>query len=314
MMNVLLHLFVQANLLDNPLFSWNLIADVQDIFQYEFMQNAFLAGTIIAITAGVVGYFVVLRGLAFASHTLANIGFAGAAGAVVIGVSPVFGLLAFTLLGGLGMGAFGKRLSNRDVSVGIILTLSLGLGILFISLYKGYSSDAYAVLFGEVLGISPQEVLIALVVGIVTLVALGAMYRPLLFASLDPEVAEAKGLPVQLLSFAFLLVLALAVAEAVQIVGVLLIFALLVTPSAIAEQVMKRPATTILLSVILSLLFTWGGLFIAYYLPYPLGFFITTLAFATYLVVRLVKEGPRRFRRRVLTENTQEVSSKGGVV
>ena len=310
-----LHLFVQAHLLDNPSFSWNLVADWQDIFQYEFMQNAFLAGTIIAITAGIVGYFVVLRGLAFASHTLANIGFAGAAGAVVIGVSPVFGLLAFTLLGGLGMAALGKRLANRDVSVGIILALALGLGVLFISLYKGYSSDAYAVLFGEVLGISQQEVLIAFVIGIVILVALGAMFRPLLFASLDTEVAEAKGLPVQFLSFAFLLVLALAVAEAVQIVGVLLIFALLITPSAIAEQVVKRPATTILLSVVLALLFTWGGLFIAYYLPYPLGFFITTLSFATYLVVRLVKEGPRRLQRRVpVSERTQKLSSKGSTL
>lgn len=310
-----LHLFVQANLLDNPSFSWNLVADWQDIFQYEFMQNAFIAGTIIAIMAGVVGYFVVLRGLAFASHTLANIGFAGAAGAVLIGVSPVYGLLAFTLLGGLGMGALGKRLSNRDVSVGIILTLALGLGILFISLYAGYSSDAYAVLFGEVLGISQQEVLIAFVIGIVIMVTLGAMYRPLLFASLDPEVAEAKGLPVQFLNFAFLIVLALAVAEAVQIVGVLLIFALLVTPSAIAEQVMKRPATTLFLSGMLSLLFTWGGLFIAYYLPYPLGFFITTLSFATYLIVRLVKDGPRSLKRSVLDpESTQKVSSKGSAI
>ncbi|HEV2579623.1 MAG TPA: metal ABC transporter permease [Ktedonobacteraceae bacterium] len=294
-------------LLDLPTLSWNLVADWQDIFQYGFMRNAFLAGTIIAIIAGTVGYFVVLRGLAFASHTLANIGFAGAAGAVLIGLQPVYGLLVFTLVGGLGMSAFGKRLSQRDITVGIILSVALGLGILFISLYQGYSTDAYAVLFGEVLGISQQDVLVALVVGGFTLLALGTMYRPLLFASLDEQAAEAKGAPVQLMNVAFMLVLALAVAEAVQIVGVLLIFALLVTPAAIAERLATRPPMALLLSVLLALLFTWGGLVIAYYLPYPLGFFITTLAFGTYLVVRLVKDGPWRFNRGyVAAQNTSE--------
>jgi zinc/manganese transport system permease protein len=292
-----------------PGFSWNLVADWQDIFQYDFMRHAFLAGTIIAVMAGAVGYFVVLRGLAFASHALANIGFAGAAGAVLIGQAPVYGLLAFTLVGGLGMGAFGKRLSQRDVAVGIILSLALGLGILFISFYQGYSTDAYAVLFGEVLGITQQDVLIALAVGGITLIALGAMYRPLLFASLDEEAAEAKGVPVRLISVAFVLVLALAVAEAVQIVGVLLIFALLVTPAAIAERLAARPSLTLLLSILLALLFTWGGLTIAYYLPYPLGFFITTLAFGTYLIVRLITDGPWRVKRGPLAA---ERVSKGG--
>jgi zinc/manganese transport system permease protein len=290
------HLAARVVQFGSPGFSWNLVADWQDIFQYAFMRNAFLAGTIIAVMAGVVGYFVVLRGLAFASHTLANIGFAGAAGAVLVGLAPVYGLLAFTLVGGLGMGVFGKRLSQRDVAVGITLSLALGLGILFISLYQGYSTDAYAVLFGEVLGISQQDVLIALVVGVVTLLGLGAMFRPLLFASLDEEAAEAKGVPVRFVSVAFILVLALAVAEAVQIAGVLLIFALLVTPAAIAERLVKRPSLTLLVSVLLALLFTWGGLTIAYYLPYPLGFFITTLAFGSYLVVRLITDSPWRAR------------------
>lgn len=294
---LLQHLTAHVAQLGSPPFSWNLVADWQDIFQYDFMRHAFLAGTIIAVIAGTVGYFVVLRGLAFASHTLANIGFAGAAGAVLVGLAPVYGLLAFTLLGGLGMGAYGKRLAQRDVAVGIILSLALGLGILFISLYKGYATDAYAVLFGEVLGITGQDVLIALVVGAISLLALGALYRPLLFASLDEEAAEAKGVPVRLISLAFILILALVVAEAVQIVGVLLIFALLVTPAAIAERLATRPSLTLLLSVLLALFFTWGGLTIAYYLPYPLGFFITTLAFGTYLVVRLITDGSWRVKR-----------------
>jgi zinc/manganese transport system permease protein len=281
-----------------PGFSWNLLADVQDMFQYGFMVHAFQAGTIIAIVAGAISYFVVLRGLAFASHTLANIGFAGAAGAVLVGLSPVAGLLSFTLAGALGMSWFGRRLSQRDVSVGIILTVALGLGFLFISLYRGYSTDAYAVLFGEILGISDQDVIIALLVGTFTLLALAILYRPLLFSSLDEETARARGAPVRFLSVAFLLLLALAIAEAVQIVGVLLIFALLVLPAAIAEQLTGRPAATLALSVMLALLFTWGGLSIAYYLPYPLGFFITSLAFGTYLAVALAKS-PRWRRERV---------------
>jgi zinc/manganese transport system permease protein len=280
-----------------PTFSWNLVADWQDIFQYPFMQHAFLAGTIIAVMAGVVGVFVVLRGLAFASHTLANIGFAGAAGAVVIGIDPVFGLLAFTLLGAVGMGALGKRLADNDIGVGIVLATALGLGILFISLYHGYSSDAYAILFGDVLGVSQQEVLVAAIVGAVTLLVIGAMFRPLLFATVDEEIARAKSLPVQVISIVFLVVLALAVAEAVQIVGVLLIFALLVTPAAIAEQLTTRPSHMLLLSVLLALFFTWGGLVVAYYLPYPLGFFITTISFGTYLIVRLVRNGVQIVRR-----------------
>jgi len=308
---LLQHMTTRVAQLGSPAFSWNLVADWQDIFQYDFMRHAFLAGTIIAVMAGAVGYFVVLRGLAFASHTLANIGFAGAAGAVLVGLAPVYGLLAFTLVGGLGMGAYGKRLSQRDIAVGIILSLALGLGYLFIFLYQGYSTDAYAVLFGEVLGISQQDVVIALAVGALTLLALGAMYRPLLFASLDEEGAEAKGVPVRFISVAFLLVLALAVAEAVQIVGVLLVFALLVTPAAIAERLATRPSLSLLLSVILALFFTWGGLVIAYYLPFRLGFFITTLAFATYLVVRLVKDGPWRAKRGLLTVRN---ISKGGAL
>jgi zinc/manganese transport system permease protein len=248
------------------------------------------------------------------SILLLIIGFAGAAGAVLIGVNPVFGLLAFTLVGALGIGAFGKRLAERDVAVGVILSLALGLGLLFISLYKGYSTDAYSILFGQVLGINEQQVVIALIVGAVTLVALAILYRPLFFASIDEEVATARGLPVYLLSIIFLLLLGLAVAEAIQIVGVLLIFALLVTPAAIAERLAIRPARVLLLSIVLALLFTWGGLIIAYYQPYSLGFFITALAFAAYLVMRLLKDGPRLLRRRSVHSEKMPPLSKGGAV
>jgi zinc/manganese transport system permease protein len=277
-----------------PTLSWNVLDDLATIFQYAFMRNAFAAGTIVAVIAGAVGYFVVLRSLSFAGHALSHIGFAGATGAVVIGINPIFGLLAFTVGSALGMGAMGKRLQERDVTIGIVLAWTLGLGVLFLSLYTGYATEAYALLFGEILGISQRDVLVTLLAGVVTLLAVAALYRPLLFASLDEEVAEARGVPVRFLSVVFMVILALAVSEAVQVVGVLLIFALLVTPAAIAGRLTARPARALLLAVILALLFTWGGLTVAFYAPYPVSFFITTFAFGTYLLVRLVTAARQR--------------------
>jgi zinc/manganese transport system permease protein len=281
-----------------PSFSWNLIADWQDVFQFAFMRNAFAAGTIVAIVAGIVGYFVVLRSLSFAGHALSHIGFAGATGAVVLSVNPIFGLLAFTVVSAIGMGALGKRIHGRDVAIGIVLAWTLGLGVLFLSLYTGYATEAYALLFGEILGISQRDVLVTLVAGIVTMTAIAAIYRPLLFASVDEEVAEARGVPVRFLAIAFMVLLAVAVSEAVQVVGVLLIFALLVTPAAIAERLTARPPRALLLSVVLALLFTWGGLAVAYYSPYPVSFFITTFAFGTYLLARLFGVARQRLPRR----------------
>ena len=268
-------------------FGWNLIRDIQAQFQYAFMQHAYTAGAIVAIVAGVVGYFVVLRSLSFAGHALSHIGFAGATGAVALGVNPIYGLLVFTVGGAVGMGALGKRIYGRDVVIGIVLAWMLGLGVLFLSLYSGYATEAYALLFGEILGISQTDVVVTLVAGVVTLAAIAIMFRPLLFASVDSDVAEARGVPVRLLSILFMVVLAISVSEAVQVVGVLLIFALLVTPPAIAERLTASPGKAIALSVLLALLFTWVGLFVSFYLPYPVSFFITTLAFVTYLVVRL---------------------------
>ena len=278
-------------------FSWNLIRDIQAQFQYAFMQHAYIAGAIVAIVAGVVGYFVVLRSLSFAGHALSHIGFAGATGAVALGVNPIYGLLVFTVGGAVGMGALGKRIYGRDVVIGIVLAWMLGLGVLFLSLYSGYATEAYALLFGEILGISQTDVVVTLVAGVVTLAAIAIMFRPLLFASVDSDVAEARGVPVKLLSILFMVVLAISVSEAVQVVGVLLIFALLVTPPAIAERLTARPGMAIALSVLLALLFTWVGLFVSFYLPYPVSFFITTLAFVTYLVVRLWIYLRQRFTR-----------------
>jgi zinc/manganese transport system permease protein len=274
-------------------FSLNPIADLRALLHYQFMQHAFEAGTVVAIVAGVIGYFVVLRGLSFAGHALSHIGFAGATGAVVIGVSPLFGLLGFTVVAAGVMGALGTRVQERDATVGIVMAWTLGLGVLFLNLYTGYATEAYALLFGEILGISIRDVEITTVAGALTLAALVVMYRPLLFASVDADVAEARGVPVGTLSILFLVVLAVAVSEAVQVVGVLLIFALLVTPAAIAQQLTSRPAAAMTISAALAILFTWSGLAVAFWQPYPVSFFITSFAFGAYVLVRLAPElGP----------------------
>ncbi len=267
--------------------SWNPLDDVAMLLHYDFMVHAYEAGTIVAIVAGAIGYFVVLRGSSFAAHALSHIGFAGAAGAVVAGLSPVVGLLAFTLGSGAAIGALGNRLRGRDVTIGIVLAWTLGLGVLFISLYRGYATEAYALLFGEILGISAQDVIFTLVAGVITVAALIAVYRPLLFSSVDEDLASAKGVPVTALSIAFMAILAVAVTEAVQVVGVLLIFALIVTPAAIAIRFTSRPPLAIAIGVCLALAFTWVGLGIAYFSPHPVSFFITSLAFAAYLGVRI---------------------------
>jgi zinc/manganese transport system permease protein len=269
-----------------------------DLFRYEFMVHAFEAGTIVAIVAGAIGYFVVLRGSAFAAHALSHIGFAGATGAVVLALSPIVGLLAFTVGAGVAIGALGNRLRGRDVTIGIVLAWALGLGVLFISLYRGYATEAYALLFGQILGISASDVLVTLVAGLATLIALVAVYRPLLFSSVDEDLASAKGVPVTALSIGFMAILAVAVTEAVQVVGVLLIFALIVTPAAIAVRFSSRPPIAILIGIALALAFTWLGLAISYYSPHPVSFFITTLAFATYVGVRVFEPVSRRLVRR----------------
>jgi zinc/manganese transport system permease protein len=285
----------------SPQVSWNLFDDIAALFHYDFMVHAFEAGTIVAIVAGAIGYFVVLRSSAFAAHALSHIGFAGATGAVVLAVNPIFGLLVFTVGSGIAIGALGNRLRGRDVTIGIVLAWTLGLGVLFISLYTGYANEAYAILFGLILGISANDVIFTLVAGIVTISALIAIYRPLLFASVDEELAGAKGVPVTALSIGFMAILAVAVTEAVQVVGVLLIFALIVTPAAIAVRFTSRPFVAIATGVVLALAFTWAGLTIAYYSPHPVSFFITSIAFAIYVVVRLAEPIGRRLRRKSAT-------------
>jgi zinc/manganese transport system permease protein len=273
----------------NIAFSWNIIADLQTMLQYDFMRHAFEAGTVVAIVAGVIGYFIVLRRSSFAAHALSHIGFAGAAGAVLFGINPILGLLVFTSAGGIAIASLGRKAATRDVQIGTVLAFMLGIGVLFISLYAGYATEAYSLLFGEILGISSGDVWVTLIAAIVLLAALAIVYRPLLFTSLDEDVAEAKGISIFWIGVVFMLLVAVATSIAVQVVGVLLIFALMVTPAAVAERLARRPAEGILISVAIALAATWFGLFISFYIPYPVSFFITTATFAVYLVVRVAK-------------------------
>jgi zinc/manganese transport system permease protein len=268
-------------------FHWNLWTDFQDMWQYTFMQHAFEAGTIVAIVAGIIGYFVVMRRLSFAAHALSHVGFAGAAGAVLISINPFFGLLLFTSGGGLAMAALGRKANTQDVQIGTVLAFMLGLGVLFINLYKGYATEAYSLLFGEILGISSGDVIVTLVAGIFIIATVMLLYRRLVFTSLDEDVAEAKGISMLGMGIAMMLLIAVATSIAVQVVGVLLIFALLVTPAAVAQRLARRPSQGIAISVSIALFATWFGLFTSYYLPYPVSFFITTLVFIIYVSVRI---------------------------
>lgn len=266
--------------------SWNPVDDVRQLVEYDFMRHALVAGGVAALLCGAVGYFVVLRGLSFATDTLTHVGFAGASGAVLVGLSPVLGLLGLTAVMAVALGSLEQRLRGRDVVIGMILVLTLGLGILFLRLYRGYSNETYALLFGALLALSVRDVVIVAVAAVIALAALGILYRPLLFASLDDELARARGVPVRAVSAAFLLVLAVAVAAAVQVVGALLAVALLVAPAATAQRLASRPPAALALCALIALAATWGGLALALWLPYPVSFFITALTTVAYLGVR----------------------------
>jgi zinc/manganese transport system permease protein len=263
------------------------------MFSYHFMQNALLAGTIVALVAGIVGYFMVLRGESFAGHSLANIGFAGAAGAALLGVPVVVGLIGLGVIGALGIGALGDRVSHsrgrNDVAVGAILALALGFGVLFERFSSAKASSVYAILFGSPLGVADADLREIALTAVVTLLVIALIARPLLFASLDPVVAASGGAPVRLLSYGFLFLLALAVAQATQVVGVLLIFALLVAPAATAQRLTARLGRGVALSVGIALLITWSSLIAAYLSSYPVGFFITSFALGGYLAARLTQ-------------------------
>ena len=280
-------------------FGWNLVDDARQLFEFQFMVNAFRAGTIVAVVAGAIGWFMVVRRQAFAGHTLALVGFPGAAGAVWLGVSAVWGFFGFCVGAALLIAWLrperGEGYSEESAGIGVVQAFALASGFLFVSLYRGFLNGINALLFGSFLGITDGQVLVLFVVAVAALAALAVVGRPLLFASIDPDVAAARGVRVRRLSVLFLVLLGLTVAEVSQITGTLLVFALLVMPAATAQLLTARPAVSMAITVLIGVVVTWLGLAVAYFTPYPIGFYVTTFAFAAYVaasVRRYVVRGP----------------------
>jgi len=283
-------------------FSWNPVTDLDGMWAYPFMVNAFRAGAIVAVLAGCVGWFMVLRRQSFAGHTLSVVGFPGAAGATLIGFSASAGYFGFCLAAAVVLAAVPRAGRPVDGSTGggggavgggaeaavtgTIQAFLLGCGYLFVALYKGFLNGVDSLLFGSFLGITTDQVLVLLAVAAAALAVLALIGRPLLFASADPDVAAARGVPVGALNTVFLVLLGAAAAEVGQITGSLLVFALLVMPAATAQTLTARPAAGLALSVAIALAVTWTGLITAYYSPYPIGFYVSTFAFGAYVLAR----------------------------
>jgi zinc/manganese transport system permease protein len=271
--------------------SWNPVSDFEQLTEFSFMVQALEAGTIVAVMAGAVGWFMVLRRQTFAGHTLSMVAFPGAAGATLVGLPLAFGYFGACAAAALVLAAVsrpaGAGRAGESAAIGTVQAFGLGLGFLFVTLYSGQLNSLESLLFGTFLGITAAQVQTLLWVALAALVVLVAIGRPLLFASVDAAVARAAGVPTGLLALAFLLLLGLAVAATAEITGALLVFALLVTPAATAQQLTARAGLGLALSVALALAVTWLGLGIAYFSPYPVGFWVTSLSFGLYVAVRL---------------------------
>jgi len=266
-----------------------------EILQSPFMRNALVGGSMVAVAAGLLGYFVITRQNAFAAHALAHIGFPGATGAILVGAPVTLGLTVFCVGGGLLIGLFGRRVADREMATGTILALATALGVLFASLASANAGTTTSVLFGNLLAISADQLVVFGVFTAAVVGTLAVLARPLVFASVDPAVAEARGVPVRALGLAFVVLLALTITMAVQVVGTLLLFALVVTPAATALRITARPARVAALAVLLALGSVWGGLVLSAMVDLPPSFFIVSLAVLAWVVV-LASVGRRRGR------------------
>jgi zinc/manganese transport system permease protein len=280
--------------------TWNLARDFNQLFEFHFMVNAFRAGTAVAIVAAAAGWFMVLRRQTFAGHTLGIVAFPGAAAAIWLGVSATIGFFAFCITAALVISTLPRTTGRGSASdeaalIGTIQAFALASGFLFVSLYGGFLNGLTSVLFGSFLGITDAQVVTLAVVAATVVAILAVTRRPLLFSSVDPDVASARGVRSRLLSTMFLVVLGAAVAAASQITGALLVFALLVVPAASAQALTARPGLSFLLATVFGVAITWAGLMCAYYSPYPVGFWTTTIAFGTYVVARVCATKTHRF-------------------
>jgi zinc/manganese transport system permease protein len=273
-------------------FTLNPLSDLQAMLAYDFMRSAFIAGGSVALASGLVGYFVVLRNQVFTTDALGHVAFTGGLGGLLAGVDLLVGVFGSCIAVALLIGALGGRSRGRDVVIGTVFAWVLGVGVLLLSLYTSAAGSnnsvvGISILFGSIFGLQPAQALVASVAGLVTAAALLIVARPLLFLSVDPDVAASRGVPVRIVTTVFLILVAVTVAEAVQAVGALLVFALMVTPAAIAQSVTTRPYLALALSAGVAGAAVWLGLTLAFWLPYPASFFITSLVFVTFVAVRV---------------------------
>ncbi|MFZ0128886.1 MAG: metal ABC transporter permease [Candidatus Dormiibacterota bacterium] len=251
----------------------------------DFMVNAWTIATVVAVIAGIVGFFVVLRGSAFPAHAIPNGAFAGAAAANVFGFNALLGLGVCAVLAALGIGILGRR-GRQDVVTALALVLLLAIGAVFLSRSSEYEPQIYSLLFGEVLGVSTTEILPVVALGIVCIAAVAFLYRPLMLSSILPEIGEAKGVSAHRIEMAFLVVVAIATAMTVPVVGALLIFSLMIGPPAAARSFTDRPLLAILLSIGIALITVWSAIAISYLSNWPIGFFVGAISAVCYGVGR----------------------------
>ncbi|WLW57311.1 metal ABC transporter permease [Streptomyces sp. YU58] len=274
----------------------------QQIFSFDnygelltLVRNSLIAGAALGLVGGLAGVFVIMRDLPFAVHGISELSFAGASAALLLDVNVVAGSIAGSLLAAGAIGVLGVRARERNSAIGILMPFGLGLGVLFLALYKGRAANKFGLLTGQIVAVDTPQMTWLLGTAAVVLVALVVMWRPLSFASADPDVAEARGVPVRSLSFAFMLVLGLAVALSVQAVGALLVLSLVVTPAAAAARVTASPVLLPLLSVVFAVIAIEGGILLALGSSIPISPYVTTVSFGIYGVCRLA--GARRARR-----------------
>jgi zinc/manganese transport system permease protein len=273
---------------------------MQQMLALDFMRNAFVTGGCIALAAGLVGYFVVLRNQVFTADALGHVAFTGSLGGLLAGLNLLVGVFGSCIAVALAIGTLGGRGRGRDVAIGTVFAWVLGVGVLFLSLYITARSAAtgslgVSVLFGSILGLQPYQVLVGSIAALATCAVMLLVARPMLFLSVDPDVAVARGVPMRTLTALFLVLLAVTVAESVQAVGALLIFSLMVTPAATAQNLSARPWLGMALSALIALAVVWVGLVLSFYVPYPTSFFITSLAFVAYLASLAGRQIARRF-------------------
>lgn len=259
-----------------------------------FMTNAFLAGICIALAAGIMGYFIIARHCTFAAHALAHIGLPGATGAVLLGLPVSAGLGVFALGGALVIGALGKKASQREIATGTVLAFATGMGLFFARLSSSASQQMQSILFGSILTITTGQVVGFAVFDVLLLAILAIIYRPLLFSSLDEQVAQAKGVPISLMSICFMAIMAGVVTIAVPAVGTLLVFALVITPAATANIITRSPLSAMVAATVICLISIWGGLVASAMFPAPPSFIIVTISTVFWAIAKAIETTKRR--------------------